>query len=309
MSFHYSKIHERLKYQTCTNLKLLLIIFRFLAIILLISTLILASTNFFDFRLSEKKIDEAFAPLRYSPKHHFIETGKGKLHYVSIGDSTNTPLLMVHGSPGSWDNFVELVSETKILSEYFVLMADRPGYGETSIAHTPKLRQQALLIDDILERHFDRKGILLGHSYGAAVALFLAAENPQQVQAVVSVAGTIAPKYQNPRWYNYAVRYTPVKWVLSDLWRTSNREMWWLSHGLTSLHQKLDEADFPITVVQGGSDWLVHSHSAEYFKSQFPDERVKIFWQDDMNHFVIWTDKNVVLKALNWVSHTTKASR
>lgn len=41
-----------------------------------------------------------------------------------------------------------------------------------------------------------------GHSYGGALALQVGVAYPNQVAAVLSIAGTIAAPFQKPKWYN-----------------------------------------------------------------------------------------------------------
>lgn len=208
---------------------------------------------------------------------------------------------MIHGSPGTWDNYVKLISETDLLEQFYVIAADRPGYGETGMTSRRSLQEQSEILGSILTRYLSAdKGVLLGHSYGGAVCLQLAVDYPSGIQAVVLAAGTVADIYQEPKWYNYLVKYTPVGWLLDGSFKTSNQEMWLLAEDLRSLYPDLGQSSIPTAIIQGGRDFLVDSDSPNYLKSKLFQAKVKVFYKEDMDHFLIWNDQAMVLDALIW---------
>ena len=276
---------------------------RFAAILVGLSALLLLSTRLFSFSLSEDSISSSFGELEYSPEHHYYQYQGERMHYVTCGDSSAIPLLMVHGSPGSWDNFVKFVTEAEVLNKFFIIAVDRPGYGDSQNKELRSLSQQSKALKQIIENHFhDEEGYLLGHSYGGAVCLQLATDYSEQFKGMLLAAGTLADIYQKPRWYNYAVRYTPVGWLLNETFKLSNREMWRLPEDLQSLYPDLSKLDMKIAMLQGGRDFLVDPATPDYLFSQLPNGQTRVFYWEDMDHFLIWNDLDKIESALAWLT-------
>lgn len=275
---------------------------RFLLILFVLCIGLLLASNAIDFRVDPEDISQSFAGTGYEPQHHFMTMPGGRLHFLSIGDSSRQPVLLIHGSPGSWDNFVELVSKTNFLSHYYAIIPDRPGYGQSDLGAQHSLTAQAAVLKVLADSCFRlREGIILGHSYGAAVALLLASEEDSSTSGVVSLAGTVARPYQPRRWYNYVVKYSPVKYLIKDQLVTSNREMWKLTPALKLLEDSLQHFHGRAAFVSGGDDFLVDERSANYAMSRMDSATTKLFYKEDMNHFVIWNQKEYVMQALDWV--------
>jgi pimeloyl-ACP methyl ester carboxylesterase len=78
---------------------------------------------------------------------------------------------------------------------YRVIVFDRPGFGHSSrprdVVWTPQA--QANLFADALDRMKVRKAIVLGHSWGASVAVALAITRPALVEALVLASGYYFP--------------------------------------------------------------------------------------------------------------------
>jgi pimeloyl-ACP methyl ester carboxylesterase len=94
------------------------------------------------------------------------------------------PILLLHGQPGSardWDDVAETLRKSGK-----AIAVDRPGYDGRSapggIAHNAEAAL-ALLDEAGIER-----AIVVGHSFGGAVAAWLAAHHPQRVEVLVLIA-------------------------------------------------------------------------------------------------------------------------
>jgi pimeloyl-ACP methyl ester carboxylesterase len=85
---------------------------------------------------------------------------------------------------------IELASKN-----YRVIVFDRPGYGHSerprNVIWTPDA--QADLFFAALERLGVRSALVLGHSWGASVAVSLALKHPQFVEALVLASGYYFP--------------------------------------------------------------------------------------------------------------------
>ncbi len=253
------------------------------------------------FTVSQDQMVEMFEPVSHEPIHHYYEYENDHLHYISCGDSTLTPLLLVHGSPGTWDSYAKFITETDLLEHFYVIVVDRPGYGESGMADLRDLKSQSSLMEPLINRYFNaQKGVILGHSYGGAICLQLAVDYPTKIQSMVLAAGTLADIYQEPRWYNYIVKYTPVGWLVDESFKMSNQEMWLLSDDLRLLYPELREVTIKTAIIQGGKDFLVNPESPGHVLPILSKSNVKVFYKSDMDHFIIWNDQEIIINALDW---------
>jgi pimeloyl-ACP methyl ester carboxylesterase len=95
-------------------------------------------------------------------------------------------LVMLHGQPGSGSDWLGVAS--RLPKSFECLVVDRPGYA-TNPASAGGFRHNAgALLAEMDDRGIDR-AVLVGHSWGAGVALATAKLAPGRVEAVVLVAG------------------------------------------------------------------------------------------------------------------------
>ncbi len=173
-----------------------------LFLLLFAPVLILAGLKLFTdlrVRATEKK---------YPPCGKFVTVRGIRLHYISKG--LGRPLVLIHGSYGSLHDFAmsffELTAE-----KYQTFAFDRPGHG---YSERPRGRvmtplDHARYIHGALEALDARNPILVGHSYGAAVALAYAVEYPDQAAALILLAGYVT-YFEGPAELIYRLPAWPV---------------------------------------------------------------------------------------------------
>ncbi len=121
-----------------------------------------------------------------------------QLHYTRCGEGP--VVVLVHGANGTWNDFTAtLIAD--LARDHTVVALDRPGHGwshavpgrlglaENIVALTMLLR--ILKLEDVT---------LVGHSYGAAVAMGTAIETPALVRHVVAVTPCTAIDQRNARY-------------------------------------------------------------------------------------------------------------
>ena len=132
------------------------------------------------------------AEARYPPTGPLIEVGGTTVHAHVEG--TGPDVILIHGASGSTRDFTfDLVARLK--DRYRVIAFDRPGLGHTGRlpgwSETPA--EQAALLDAAAAELGVGRAVIVGHSYGGAVALAWALDRPDRAAAVVSLAGAAHP--------------------------------------------------------------------------------------------------------------------
>jgi pimeloyl-ACP methyl ester carboxylesterase len=123
----------------------------------------------------------------------FLEIDGVRLHYVERG--SGEPLVLLHGNGSMIEDFESSGLVDLAAGKYRVIVFDRPGFGHSdrprNVAWTPDV--QAELIKHALERLDVSNAIVLGHSWGASVAVALALKYPDFVRGLVLASGYYYP--------------------------------------------------------------------------------------------------------------------
>jgi pimeloyl-ACP methyl ester carboxylesterase len=123
-------------------------------------------------------------------KEHFITVDRLRVHYVESGNGP--AVVMIHGNAGSSEDF-EFGVIQKLSPNYRVIAVDRPGHGKSDRPNTANVEYQARLLHEVLLSLRVHEPVLVGHSWGAALALSYALQYPAEVSALILVAPAAYP--------------------------------------------------------------------------------------------------------------------
>ena len=133
------------------------------------------------------------AERRNPPLGRFLEVDGVRLHYIERGKGE--PLVLLHGNGGMIQDFAASGLIDTAAKQYRVIVFDRPGYDYSTRPRgrvwTPEA--QADLLHRALEKIHVSRAIVLGHSWGASVAVALALKYPESVRRLVLAAGYYYP--------------------------------------------------------------------------------------------------------------------
>ena len=127
------------------------------------------------------------------PVGKFVDVGGVRLHYVERGEGE--PLVLLHGNGSMIQDFVSSGLVDKAARKYRVIVFDRPGFGYSK---RPRLtiwtpEAQADLIRKALRQIGISQATVLGHSWGASVAIALALKHPPLVTRLILASGYFYP--------------------------------------------------------------------------------------------------------------------
>ena len=127
------------------------------------------------------------------PAGRFLEVNGVRLHYVERG--SGTALVLLHGNGSMIQDFESSGLIDLAAKNYRVIVFDRPGFGHSdrprNVVWTPAA--QAELIYSALQQLCVSDALVLGHSWGASVAVALALKYPKLVQGLVLASGYYYP--------------------------------------------------------------------------------------------------------------------
>lgn len=132
------------------------------------------------------------AETRFPPEGRIIRVDETQVHAVVMGSGPD--LVLIHGASGSTRDMTFSLAP-RLAERYRVFVIDRPGLGYTDRINATgaSLRQQADLLMRAADQLGARQPIVLGHSYGGAVALAWAVYHPDSLSALVPVSAPSNP--------------------------------------------------------------------------------------------------------------------
>src|SRR6478736_1107231 len=253
------------------------------------------------FRMSKSEIDQYFSDKPAKGTFHSFEMGKRVITYVKAGDENRPLVVFVHGSPGSLSAFIDFLADTILLKHGLLITVDRPGFGASNFGYAePSLQKQAAYLKPILEAHkANRPVILVGHSLGGPLIARMAIDYPELVDGLIIVAGSIDPDLEpNETWFRAPLATPFLKWILPRSMRASNDEIYKLKPELQDMLPLWKNITQPTIVIQGKKDSLVPPENADFAKKMMVNSPLKIVLVDGMDHFVPWSNPELIRNAI-----------
>jgi len=241
-------------------------------------------------RLNDKDIYPSSRLLNYKDNQ--------RINVTMVGDPSKTTLVLIHGSPGDWSAWENIIANDSIRTSYYILAIDRAGYGKTTVPALARLGSQANVVwQALVQLQRTNNIVMVGHSYGGAVIEQLLLDHPEASKRAILVAPTLSPELMKPRWYNKVAKWKAVNYIISKDLKSSNIEMLGLPNSLQLNEEHLNSIHTPIIYIQGKKDILVPHETVDYFKSRKP-QGVNYIVVDDMNHFTPWSHPYLITNAI-----------
>lgn len=117
-------------------------------------------------------------------KEKSFDTGVVEINYAE-GPPSGPPLVLLHGFTGRWQGFLPIISALSM--RWHINALDFRGHGKSG--RIPgKYRPEDYGVDfaAFLQSHVAEPAILFGHSAGGMLALWLGAQIPQKVRAIIN---------------------------------------------------------------------------------------------------------------------------
>ena len=249
-------------------------------------------------------VDELFPPPAVRPELAMVQLGGLQLAVARTAGAGSTPILFVHGSPGTWTSWAHYLGDPALDGFGPRIAMDRPGFGgSTATGVMPDLRRQAALLAELIPP--GPPAVLVGHSLGGPLIAWMALDHPDKVCGAVMLAGSMAPALEAPRWYNRMADNWLARQVMSPAMHRSNREMMVLQAELEKLDAALPGLQRPIIAMQGDQDPLVDPRTADYLAQRAPSNWLQVNRLPGKDHFFLWTEPQSVVAQIRRLSCTS----
>jgi pimeloyl-ACP methyl ester carboxylesterase len=214
-------------------------------------------------------------------------------------------IIFIHGTPATAAVFGEQFRHP--FSRANLMALDRPGFGASSPDRRgPSLEDQANAVGVLLTNEPTRRTILVGHSYGAPLALLAALKFTNEVAGVVLIGGSVDPAQERTYAIQRFADWPLISWLVPRSLRQCNRELLTLRGDLVSLQPQLSALAVPVVMLHGSKDRQVPVANVAYLRIQLAAAgKTNLFSQlvfPDYNHFIPWEHPDAVEAAIRLVT-------
>jgi len=224
-----------------------------------------------------------------------------ELFYAASGDPQNPSLIIIHGTPGDWEQFARYLIDKTLLEHFYVVVIDRPGWGQSILGDNKQIAsfsEQAKIISSLAltlkNNNNNQPVILMGHSLGASIAPRVAMNHPQSVDGLLLFAGSLSPELSGPRWFNHVAKVPGINFLIGDMMRKSNEEILALKSEMEAMKPLWGSVKAKTIVVQGMKDKLVYPENIFFAENNLNPRVTETVRLDQEGHLFPMTLRNNV---------------
>jgi pimeloyl-ACP methyl ester carboxylesterase len=241
--------------------------------------------------MTEKEIKAYYAHKPVKPTFFTIQNDSVKLFCATTGADTLPPLLLVHGAPGAWYGSRNILDDSLLQSRFHIIAMDRLGYNKSRFRNKKKavtsIDLQATAILEALRLNKSReKGMVLGSSYGAPIAMEIASRHPEKFYHLFLLAAAVDPDKEKFWWFHKYIRWGPAHWLMPRFLRIATDEKFAHVRELRKLPEVWARLAVPVTVIQGGSDHIIDPSNFEYTKKQLKGKEAEFILIPEAGHLL-----------------------
>jgi pimeloyl-ACP methyl ester carboxylesterase len=151
----------------------------------------------------------------HPPRGRFVKVRRMRQHVVELGPAVADapPIVLIHGAGCNLEDMRVLGEQ--LAARHRVILIDRPGMGwskrKTRDGSAPQF--QAAILREVLDRLGIARAMIVGHSWGGALAMSFALDYPDRTAALILLGSPLYP-LAHPTTLLYALFAMPiVGWI------------------------------------------------------------------------------------------------
>ncbi len=239
---------------------------------------------------TDKELEEHYQNKPLKPVYKRLGFLNHSLHYATIGRSDTLPLLVfVHGAPGAWYGYLNLMDDSLLQSRYKMVSVDRLGYGKSDYGKAElSVQMQALEIKRIIdeENTTGKKVVILGRSYGAPIAAWYAIHYPQNTEKLMMVSPVIDPDKEKFYWFSDLGRLGLVQAMLPELLNVATAEKFSHAGEMKKMQPQWKHLYSDTYVITGANDEVADTANFSFARRNITNCRCTFIKLENTGHLV-----------------------
>ncbi|MGB8190979.1 MAG: alpha/beta hydrolase [Chitinophagaceae bacterium] len=253
--------------------------------------------------MSDKEVRQHYANKAVKPVFFTIQNDSVELFCATAGHDTLPPLLLIHGAPGGWFSNIGILDDPQLQQRYHIIAIDRPGYHRSKYRNRKRaltsIELQAIAIHEAMRlNRSGRKGVVYGNSYGAPIALKMAARYPDEFYHLILTAGALDPDNEKFWWFHRYSRGLFVRLTMPRFINTATDEKFSHAEELKQLQADWNRLQTSVTVLQGTVDHIVPVTNFEFARQQLQNKQAEFILIEGAGHLIRRSHPQVIKDVL-----------
>jgi len=254
------------------------------------------------FIYTDKELTQHYQNKKIKPTYHKLNFLNRHVHYAKVALSDTLPLLVfIHGAPGFWYGYMNLMDDSLLQTKYKMISVDRLGYGKSDYGKAELSTQmQALSILEIIEHEnkSNKKVALLGRSYGAPIAAWLAINYPQEIEKLMMVSPVIDPQHEKFYWFSGIGKWKLTQLFLPNVLNVATKEKYAHINEMKKMQNKWKSLYVPSYVLTGENDNIADTANFSFAKKFLTNNNVYFNKLKDTGHLITYERAGYVKELL-----------
>jgi pimeloyl-ACP methyl ester carboxylesterase len=272
---------------------------------LLLMFLLIAMSSCFRlkrFIYTDSELEEHYRHRTQKPEFKTIQFLGRAVHYALLSKNDTLPLLVfIHGAPGAWYGYMNMIDDSMLQNNFRMVSIDRPGYGKSGYGHAELSTQlQALAVKAIIDiENTSRKKVhLMGRSYGAPIAAWLAVNYPNETERLFMVSPVIDPTHEKFYWFSSIGKWKPVQWLLPKMLNVATKEKYAHVAEMKKMLPKWKNLFVPTYVLAGATDRIADTANFSFAKRHLSSTGNYFILLPNTGHLVTYQQADFVKQLL-----------
>jgi pimeloyl-ACP methyl ester carboxylesterase len=271
--------------------------------IIIISLLLICSGCLSRYIYSDKEIEAHYAGKSVKPEFKIFNYKGLSLFHAIVGDSTKPLLVLIHGSPGAWYGYLNMLDDSALQSHFRIISLDRLGYFKSRNKGTRshlELETQAASIEALIKHYNPQQKpyYLFGRSYGAPIAAFIAAHHNEAIAHLYMISPAMDPKTEKFFWFSPLGKWWVMRWFLPKALNTATDEKYGHVKEMEKLNPILPTLTCSTTVMTGTADWIADTSNFDYCKKELINAKTRFIKLNGVGHLINYERPDLIRSLL-----------
>lgn len=255
------------------------------------------SSCFAKYRTTTRDVRKHYANIQ-KPRLQCVKNDTLCIQVASTGADTLPLLLLIHGAPGAWWGYMNMLDDTVLQKQFHIVSVDRLGYGNSWLKRRKpisSIETQAKCLLSVLDLNKSKEpAIILGRSYGAPIAATMASMAPDKVKQLIMVSPVIDPDNEKFYWFSKYGRNRLIQLFLPKEFNTATEEKYVHSEELRKMLPVWKNLTMPVVVIQGGNDWIGDPVNIEFAKRNIPSLKSQYITIPKAGHMLTFSHLDMI---------------